>query len=50
MSNLEKYRSLLTDVDALLLTGRVNRMYAAQYGIAEGVCVITRDEIGRAHV
>ena len=44
MSNLEKYRSLLTDVDALLLTGRVNRMYAAQYGIAEGVCVITRDE------
>ena len=44
MTNLEKYRSLLTDVDALLLTGRVNRMYAAQYGIAEGVCVITRDE------
>lgn len=44
MSNLEKYRSLLTDVDALLLAGRVNRMYAAQYGIAEGVCVITRDE------
>ena len=31
-------------MDALLLTGRVNRMYAAQYGIAEGVCVITRDE------
>ena len=34
MTNLEKYRSLLTDVDALLLTGRVNRMYAAQYSIA----------------
>lgn len=44
MSNLEKYRSLLTDVDALLLTGRVNRMYCAQYGVAEGVCVIARDE------
>ena len=44
MSNLEKYRSLLSDVDALLLTGRVNRMYAAQYGVAEGVCVVTREE------
>ena len=41
MKNLEKYQSLLHEVDALLLTSAANRMYAAQYGIAEGVAVVT---------
>ena len=42
MKNLEKYKSLLEtgEVDALLLTSEHNRLYAAQYNIAEGVAVI----------
>jgi len=45
MKNLEKYRELLEkgDVDALLLTSPYNRMYAAQYGIAEGAAVIAKN-------
>ena len=42
MTNLEKYRSLLTcNSDAILLTSRYNRMYAAEFDIAEGVAVVS---------
>jgi Xaa-Pro aminopeptidase len=45
MKNLEKYRALLEkgEVDALLLTSPFNRMYAAQYNIAEGAAVIAKN-------
>ena len=45
MKNIEKYRSLLEkgEVDALLLTSVYNRLYAAQYRVAEGVAVVTRE-------
>ena len=45
MKNIEKYKSLLEtgEVDALLLTSEYNRLYAAQYSIAEGVAVVTKD-------
>ena len=38
MKNIEKYQSLLEtgEVDALLLTSVYNRLYAAQYRVAEG--------------
>ena len=44
MKNIEKYKSLLEtgEVDALLLTSEYNRLYAAQYSIAEGVAVVTK--------
>lgn len=45
MTNLEKMRSVLTkDVQALLLTSRVSRLYAARYDVHEGVAVIGREE------
>lgn len=44
MNNLHKLQSILTDVDALLLSSQVNRRYAAGYDIAEGVAVIGRGE------
>ena len=45
MRNIEKYQSLLEtgEVDALLLTSVYNRLYAAQYRVAEGVAVVTRE-------
>ena len=45
MKNIEKYKSLLEtgEVDALLLTSVYNRLYAAQYRVAEGVAVVTRE-------
>ena len=45
MKNIEKYQKLLDkgEVDALLLTSEYNRLYAAQYNIAEGVAVVTKD-------
>jgi len=45
MTNLEKMQSILADgtVDALLLTSRYSRMYAACYDVGEGVAVIGRD-------
>ena len=45
MKNIEKYKSLLEtgEVDALLLTSEYNRLYAAQYSIAEGVAVVTKE-------
>ena len=45
MKNIEKYQSLLKtgEADALLLTSVYNRFYAAQYRVAEGVAVVTRE-------
>ena len=45
MKNIEKYQSLLEtgEVDALLLTSVYNRLYAAQYRVAEGVAGVTRE-------
>ena len=39
MKNIEKYQKLIAkgEVDALLLTSKHNRQYAAEYCIAEGV-------------
>ena len=46
MKNIEKYQKLLDkgEVDALLLTSKYNRTYAADYCVAEGVAVICRGE------
>ena len=46
MKNLEKYQSLLETgkADGLLLTSVYNRLYAAQYRVAEGVALVTRSE------
>ena len=46
MKNIEKYRNLIAkgEVDALLLTSKHNRMYAAEYCIAEGVAVICKSQ------
>ncbi len=44
MTNLEKYRSLLTEeMDGLLLTSRYSRMYAAEFDIAEGTAVVSKN-------
>ena len=44
MTNLEKYQSLLTgEVDGLLLTSRFSRHYGAEFDIAEGVAIITKN-------
>ncbi len=43
MKNLEKYRSVLSDdVQGLLLTSRYSRMYAAEFDIAEGYAIVSR--------
>ncbi len=42
MKNLEKYRSLLDQVDGLLLTSRYSRFYGAEFDIAEGVAIVTK--------
>ena len=43
MKNLEKYRSVLqSDGEALLLTSRYSRMYAAEFDIAEGYAVVSK--------
>ena len=44
MKNLLKYKGLLetNEVDAILLTSEVNRFYAAEYNISEGVAIICR--------
>lgn len=45
MTNLEKMQSILTDdVQALLLTEQVSRLYAAQYDVHEGVAVIGKEK------
>lgn len=44
MKNLDKYRSMLGgEVDALLLTSRYSRHYAAEFDIAEGVAVVSKN-------
>ena len=44
MNNLSKFTPLLTsEVDALLLTSPVSRLYAAGYPIAEGMSLICRE-------
>lgn len=44
MTNLEKYRSILSDeMQGLFLTSRYSRMYAAEFDIAEGYAVVGRD-------
>ena len=44
MKNLEKYLSLLNDeVNGLLLTSRYSRHYGAEFDIAEGVALVTKD-------
>jgi len=43
MKNIEKYLSLLGDeVDGLLLTSRYSRYYGAEFDIAEGVAIVTK--------
>lgn len=44
MKNLEKYLSILNDeVDGLLLTSRYSRHYGAEFDIAEGVAVVSKN-------
>ena len=44
MKNLDKYVSLLGgEVDGLLLTSRYSRHYGAEYDIAEGVAVVSKN-------
>ena len=44
MKNLEKYLSLLNgEVDGLLLTSRYSRHYGAEFDIAEGVAIVTKN-------
>ena len=43
MKNIDKYLTLLDgEVDGLLLTSRFSRHYGAEYDIAEGVAVVTK--------
>ena len=44
MKNLDKFLSLLNDeVDGLLLTSRYSRHYAAEFDIAEGAAIVTKN-------
>ena len=44
MTNLEKYRSILTDeVQGLFLTSRYSRMYGAEFDIAEGYAIVSKE-------
>ena len=44
MKNMEKYLSILNEnVDGLLLTSRYSRHYGAEYDIAEGVAIVTKE-------
>ncbi len=44
MKNLDKYLSLLDgEVDGLLLTSRYSRHYGAEFDIAEGVAIVTKN-------
>ena len=44
MNNLDKYVALLADgADGLLLTSRYSRHYAAEFDIAEGVAVVSKN-------
>ena len=44
MINIEKYMSVLgQEVDGLLLTSRYSRFYGAEFDIAEGVAIVTKN-------
>ena len=44
MTNLQKYRSVLTDeIQGLFLTSRYSRMYAAEFDIAEGYAIVSKN-------
>ena len=43
MKNLDKYLTLLSDGQGLLLTSRFSRHYGAQFDIAEGVAVVSKN-------
>ena len=42
MKNLEKYLTLLDQVDGLLLTSEYSRFYGAEHHISEGVAIVTK--------
>ncbi len=42
MKNLEKYLSLLDDTTGLLLTSRYSRHYCAEFDIAEGIALVSK--------
>ncbi len=42
MKNLEKYLTLLDEVDGLLLTSEFSRFYGAEHHISEGVAIVTK--------
>ena len=42
MRNLDKYLSLLEQVDGLLLTSRYSRHYGAEFDIAEGIAIVSK--------
>ena len=42
MKNLDKYLSLLSDGQGLLLTSRYSRHYGAEFDIAEGVAIVSK--------
>lgn len=44
MKNVKKYNELFSRTDAVLLTGAANRAYAAEYAIAEGIALLTKEE------
>lgn len=43
MKNLDKYLSLLAEGQGLLLTSRYSRHYGAEFDIAEGVAIVTKN-------
>ena len=43
MKNLDKYLTLLSDGQGLLLTSRFSRHYGAQFDIAEGVAIVSKN-------
>ncbi len=43
MKNLDKYLSLLSENQGLLLTSRFSRHYGAEFDIAEGVAIVTKN-------
>ena len=43
MKNLDKYLSLLSDGQGLLLTSRFSRHYGAEFDIAEGVAIVSKN-------
>ena len=43
MKNLDKYLSLLSDGVGLLLTSRYSRHYGAEFDIAEGAAVVSKN-------